>query len=84
MAPELLDAPTIGRGERPVQGWWWRGSQKPNKPLKMPEIYKNGEKMGSSAHVLACKMPFFAQKFFEEYINFKIVRYLSHYGVIPV
>ncbi len=47
-------------------------------------------------HVLAYKSPktpFFAQKyltrytqemFFEEYINFKIVRYLSHYGVIPV
>jgi hypothetical protein len=52
--------------------------------------------MGGLVHVLAeksLKTPFFAQKhltrythemFFEEYINFKIVHYLSHCGVIPV
>jgi hypothetical protein len=84
------------QGERPVQGWWWRGSQKPNKPSKPPEIYENGKKKGGFKHVLAYKSPktpFFAQKyltryihemFFEEIINFKIVCYLSHYGVIPV
>ncbi len=66
------------------------------KPSKPPEMYENGEKMGGFAHVLANKSPktpFFAQKyftrythemFFEEYINFKIVHYLSHCGVIPV
>ncbi len=60
-----------------------------------PEIDENGEKRGGFTHVLAYKSPkrlFFAQKyltrythemFFEEYFNFKIVRYLSHYGVIP-
>jgi hypothetical protein len=32
------------RGECAVQGWWWRGSQKPNKPSKPPEIDENGEK----------------------------------------
>jgi hypothetical protein len=47
-------------------------------------------------HILAyksLKTPFFAQKyitrythemFFEEYINFKVVLYLIHCGVIPV
>jgi hypothetical protein len=84
------------QGEYPVQGWWWRGSQKPSKPSKPPKIDKNSKKMGGFAHVLAYKLPktpFFPQKyltrythkmFFEEYINFKIVCYLSHYGVIPV
>jgi hypothetical protein len=83
------------QGDCPVQGWWWRRSQKPNKPSKPPEIDKNVEKTGGFVHVLAYKLPkttFFAQKylrythkmFFEEYINFKIVRYLSHYEVIPV
>ncbi len=59
-------------------------------------MYENGEKMGGFAHVFAnksLKTPFFAQKyltrythdmFVEEYINFKIVHYLSHCGVIPV
>jgi hypothetical protein len=59
-------------------------------------MYKNGKKTGGFAHVLANKSPktpFLAQKyltrythkmFFEEYINFKIVHYLSHCGVIPV
>jgi hypothetical protein len=40
------------RGEHPVQGWWWRGSQKPNKPLKPPEIYENGEKWAVSSTFL--------------------------------
>ncbi len=83
------------RGECPVQGWWWRGSQKPNKPSKPPEIDENGEKTGSFAHVSAYKSPktpFFAQKyltrytqetFFEEYTNFK-AHYLSHCRVIPL
>ncbi len=94
-APELLGAPTI-RGECPVRGWWWRGSQKSNKHSKPPEIYKNSEKTCGFAHIFACKSPetpFFTQKyltrythemFFEVYINFKIVHYLSHCGVISV
>jgi hypothetical protein len=32
------------RGECSVQGWWWKGSQKSNKPSKPPEIAENGEK----------------------------------------
>jgi hypothetical protein len=71
------------RGECPVQGWWWRGSQKPNKPSKPPEIDENNKKTGVFAHVLAYKSqktPFFAHKyltrythetFFEEYTNFE-------------
>ena len=73
------------RGERLVQGWWWRGSQKSNKPSKPPGINDNGEKTGGFAHIMAeksPKTPFFAQKyltrythqmFFKEQINFKIV-----------
>ncbi len=83
-----------GRGECPVQGWWWRGSQKPNKPSKPLERDENGKKTGGFAHVLAYKSrktPFFAQKyltrythetFFEEYTNFE-AHYLSHCRVIP-
>jgi hypothetical protein len=61
------------RGECPVQGWWWRGSQKPNKPSKPPEINKNGEKTGGFAHVLAYKS---LKTFFEEYTNF-----VAHYSI---
>ncbi len=79
------------RGECPVQGWWWRGSQKSKKPLKYTKMAKNGR----FAHILAYKspkMPFFAQKyltrythetFFKEYMNFE-THYLSHYRVIPL
>jgi hypothetical protein len=82
-------------GECPVQGWWWRGSQKPNKPSKLPEIDENSEKTGGFADVLAYKSPktpFFAQKyltrythdtFFEEYTNFE-AHHLSHCRVIPL
>ncbi len=67
-----------------------------NKPSMPPKKYENGEKTGGFVHVLAYKSrkrPFFTQKyltrythemFFEEYINFKIVHYLSHCRVIPV
>ncbi len=83
------------RGERLVQGWWWRGSQKSNKPSKLPEIYKNGKKTGSFAHVLVNKSPktsFFAHNYltrythemlFEEYMNFE-THYLSSCRVIPL
>ncbi len=86
----------LAGGSSPVQGWWWRGSQKSNKTSKPPEIAKNGEKTDGFAHVFAYKSPktpFFAIKyltrytretFFEEYINFKNFRNLSHCGVIPV
>ncbi len=65
----------------------------PSQPFKLA---KNGEKTGSFAHVLAInspKTPFFDLKYltryihetiFEEYINLKIFRNLSHCGVIPV
>ncbi len=83
------------RGECPVQGCWWRGSQKPNKPSKPPEIDKNSEKTDGLVHVLAYKSPktpFFAQKyltrythetFFQEYTNFQ-AHYLSHCRDIPL
>ncbi len=45
------------RGECPVQGWRWRGSQKSNKPSKPPEIAENGEKTDDFAHILAYKSP---------------------------
>ncbi len=65
-------------------------------PSQLYEIAKNGKKKGDFAHVFAYKspkMPFFALKyltrythetFFEDYINFKIFRNLSHCGVIPI
>jgi hypothetical protein len=70
----------------------WK-SYEPSQPY---EIAKNGEKTGRFTHVLAYKSPktpFFALKyltrythemFFEEYINIKNFRNLSHCGVIPV
>ncbi len=84
------------RGECPALGWWWRVSQKSYIPSQQYEIAKNGEKMDGFAHVLAYKSPktpFFALKyltrythetFFEEYINIKIFRNLSHCRVMPV
>jgi hypothetical protein len=65
-------------------------------PSQPYEIAKNGEKTGGFTHVFAYKSPktlFFAIKylttythemFFEEYINIKIFRNLSHCEVIPV
>jgi hypothetical protein len=96
-APELLGSPTIGGGvpgpgvvvESFIEVIYCIPSQQ-------YEIAKNGEKTDGFAHVLAYKSPktpFFALKyltrythktFFEEYINFKIFRNLSHCGVIPV
>ncbi len=86
-APELLGAPTIGGGSaRP----WGGGGE-------VIYTFTAGEKTGGFAHVLAYnspKTPFFALKYltrythktyFEEYINFKSFRNLSHCGVvIPV
>ncbi len=91
-APELLGAPTIGGGV-PGPGVVVERSYMPSQPY---EIAKNGKKTGGFTHVLACNLPktlFFALKyltkythetFFEEYLNFKIFRNLSHCGVIPV
>jgi hypothetical protein len=74
----------------------WSVSLKSYKPSQPYEIAKNGKKTGGFAHVFAYKSPktpFFALKyltryicetFFEEYINIKIFRNLSHCGVIPV
>jgi hypothetical protein len=83
-------------GECPAWRWWWTDLLKSYKPSQPYEIAKNGKKTGSFAHVFAYispKTPFFAIKyltrythetFFEEYINYKIFRNSSHYGVIPV
>jgi hypothetical protein len=91
-APELLGAPTIGGGV-PGPGVVVERSYIPSQPY---EIAKNGEKTGGFEHVRAYnspKTPFFAlqyltrythETFFEEYINIKIFRNLSHCGVIPV
>jgi hypothetical protein len=61
-----------------------------------PKYTKKAKKQAVPPNVLAeksPKTPLFAQKyltrytpemFFEEYINFEIVHYLSHCGVIPV
>ncbi len=93
--PELLGA-DYWRGECPALGWWWTNAKKSYIPSQPYEIAKNGEKTGGFAHVFAYKSPktaFFAIKyltrythetFFEEYINLKIFRNLSHCRVIPV
>jgi hypothetical protein len=60
------------RWEYPVQGWWWRGSQKPNKLSKPAEIDKNREETDGFAHNLAYnlpKTPFFAQKYLTRYAH---------------
>jgi hypothetical protein len=92
-SPELLGAPTIGGGSARSRGGGGKGSLKSKKTSKPPEMYKNSKKRAVLTHILAeksPKTPFFAQKyltrythemFFEEYINFKIVHYLSHCGV---
>ncbi len=83
------------RGEHPVQGWWWRRSQKSNKPSKPPEIYKNGEKRAFSQtfwQIISRKCHFsltsteqdiLTRCFFKEYMNFK-THYLRHCRVIPL
>ncbi len=91
--PELLGAPTMGGGSaRP----WGGGGEVIYTFTAVYEIAKNGKKTDGFANVFASKSPktqFFAIKyltrythemFFEEYINFKIFRNLSHCGVIPV
>ncbi len=84
------------QGECPARGWWWRDSQKSNKPSKPPEMHKNIFKNGGFTHFLAyksLKTPFFTQKyltrynfemFFEEYMNFKLFLYLGHCEAIPL
>ncbi len=80
-------------GEYPARGVVVERSYIPSQPY---EIAKNGKKTCGFMHVRAYnspKMPFFALKyltrytqetFFEEYINFKIFRNLSHCRVILV
>jgi hypothetical protein len=93
--PELLGALTIGGGSAWSRGGGGEGHRSQISLPSHPKCTKTVKK-GVFAHVLANKSPkmlFFAQKyltrythkmFFEEYINFKIVHYLSHCGVIPV
>jgi hypothetical protein len=84
-APELLGAPTIGRGSAQPEGGG-EGSPRSQRSLPShPKYTKTAEKMGGGfTYFLAYKLPktqFFVQKyltryisetFFEEYINFKI------------
>jgi hypothetical protein len=51
-AQELIGVPTIGRGECPARGWWWRESKKSNKPSKTLGIYENGAKTAGIMHLL--------------------------------
>jgi hypothetical protein len=65
-AQKLLGAMTIGKGECPGRGWWWRESKESN----TPKIYENGEKTSGFPHFLAyksLKTPFFAQKYLTRY-----------------
>ncbi len=93
-APELLDAPTMGRGSaRPGSG----GEESYRSQISLPSArnVRKRQKTGGFAHVLANnspKTPFFAQKyltrythetFFEEYTNFE-AHCLSHCRVIPL
>ncbi len=95
-APELLGAPTIGRGSaRPGGGGGEIHRSHTYIPSQLYEIAKNGEKTGGFVHVLAYKSPktlFFALKyltrythemFFEEYTNFE-AHYLSRCRDIPL
>jgi hypothetical protein len=87
--------PAIGGGSARSRGGGGGGHRS---KISLPSHPKNTKKAkkGGFAHVWAEKSPktlFFAQKyfirythemFFEEYINFKIVHYLSHCRVILV
>jgi hypothetical protein len=60
------------------------GSEKSNKPSKLPEIYENGNnnKMDGFTHVLAYKLPktlFFAQKYLTRYTQ---RRFLSNISIL--
>jgi hypothetical protein len=95
MAPEMLVAPTIGRGSARSRGGGEGDHRSQISLQSRPKIDKNGKKTGGFAHVLAYKSPktpFFAQKyltrythetFLEEYTNFE-AHYLSHCRVIPL
>ncbi len=84
------------RGERPVQGWWWRGGHRSQISLQnRPKCTKKAKKRAvlRTFWLINCqKCMFFTQKyltrythetFFEEYMNFE-THYLSHYRVIPL
>jgi hypothetical protein len=61
-AQELLGVQTIGGGECPARGWWWRESEKSNKPSKLPGMYENGAKTAGLLHLMTSKTsktPFF-------------------------
>ncbi len=91
-APELLGAPTIGRGSVRSGGGGGGGHRSQISLPSRPKYTKLAKKTGGFAHILAnksLKMPFFAQKyftrythktFFEEYMNFKThyLKGLSH------
>ncbi len=93
-APELLGAPTIGGGS--ARPWGGGGEFPRSHTFTAVRNSQKRRKMGGCEHILAYKSPktpFFALKyltrythetFFEEYINIKNFRNLSHCGVIPV
>jgi hypothetical protein len=55
VAQEFLGAPTIGRGECPGKGWWWRESKESNKPPKLPGMNRNSAKTAGFPHFLTYK-----------------------------
>jgi hypothetical protein len=78
-----------------ARGWWSRELKKSNKPAKPPKMYKMAQKWQFSLIIdvknakniffyLKVLNKIFSQDVVEEYINFKIFRYLRDCGVIPV
>jgi hypothetical protein len=90
-APELLGAPTIGRGSARSRGGGGGDHRSLINLLRTPEIYKNDEKTVGFVRVFAYKSPktsFFAQKyltrythemFIEEHINCSLSKPLRGY-----
>jgi hypothetical protein len=95
VTPELLDAPTIGGGNA-QPGGDGGGNQRslislpsrpgctktaPKRPVPSLIDLKNDE---NTIFYLKVLIKIYCQDFFEEYINFKIFRYLRLCGIIPV
>ncbi len=79
-AQKLLGVPTIGGGECPGRGWWWRELKETNKPPCWSKYTKAGQKRAVSRTFLAKKSPkrsFFTQKYF-------IVESLQSHFILPM
>jgi hypothetical protein len=69
-AQKLLGVLTIGGGECPGMGWWWRKLKPANKPQCQLKYTKMVLKTGAFPHYLASKSPkmlFLAQKYLGRY-----------------